>query len=235
MITKIEPRLCIVSSQFSGSSNFLSADEVVANAMRICRKSRRYDRGSTIYDEGDRISTLFRVTEGAVRICKFRSDGQRQIEAFYLPGEFFGFDVERSCRFSAEAITNTTLQVADVAEVLAMQTEIEGLTGALWQIAVEDLHRSQEHILLLGCRNAQERVLAFLDEMASRLDVTSIIDLPMSRQDIADYLGMTIETVSRTLTLLVQNAEIAMPRPRSVMMKRRANCHAQGLSRPFHV
>ncbi|SPL62633.1 ATP-dependent Clp protease ATP-binding subunit ClpA [Ochrobactrum soli] len=156
-----------------------------------------------------------------MRICRFRRDGSRQIEAFHLSGDCFGFDIEGDARFTAEASTNTTLIVAEAATVLTPEARFQGITSAIWNLAVQELHRSQNHALLLGYRLAQDRVLTFLEEMAKRLDRVSSIDLPMPRQDIADYLGLTIETVSRSFTDLARSGAISMPRPRSVILKNR--------------
>lgn len=187
-----------------------------------------FGRDETVFYEGEPCSRLFRVVEGAVRICRFRRDGTRQIEAFHLPGDYFGFDIEGDARFTAQATTSTTLIVAEGAAVLTPEARFCGVTAAIWNLAVQELHRSQNHAFLLGYRHAQDRVVAFLEEMARRLNRGSSIDLPMPRQDIADYLGLTIETVSRSFTDLARSGVIGMPRPRSVILKKAMRARVTG-------
>lgn len=185
-------------------------------------------RDRAIYREGEPCTKLYKVIEGAVRVCKFREDGCRQIEAFYLPGDYFGFGIEREARFTAEATIRSTLWSADVGAALAKKPDDERVAGAMWRLAVSELHRSQNHALLLSYRHAQDRIRSFLEEMARRMRRSPSIDLPMSRQDIADYLGLSIETVSRSLTDLVRQGAIKMPRPRSVILKRAPLGNAPG-------
>jgi CRP/FNR family nitrogen fixation transcriptional regulator len=91
----------------------------------------------------------------------------------------------------------------------------------LWAQTLRQLQRAQSHMVVLGRKNAQERVASFLLEMASRLSASGAVELPMSRQDIADYLGLTIETVSRTLTRLARDGLIAMPEARRIVLRNR--------------
>src|SRR5690606_15525284 len=121
---------------------------LLAEGMKV-----NFGQDDVIYSEGDPCSRLFRVAEGAVRICKFRADGTRQIEAFYLPGDYFGFDVEREARFTAEAAAKSNLLAADAAAVMNLEGQVDGVANAIWQATVQALRRSQEHILLLGSRN----------------------------------------------------------------------------------
>ncbi|WP_312412706.1 helix-turn-helix domain-containing protein [Shinella sp.] len=177
-----------------------------------------YGRDTAIFHEGEPSRKLFKVVSGAVRICKFRDDGCRQIDTFCLPGDYFGFDLEDEARFAAETTTQSALLVASASAVMTPEAQMGGIAGAIWKLTVQDLHRSQNHALLLSYRNAEDRIVAFLEEMAVRLNRTSSIELPMSRQDIADYLGLTIETVSRAMTDLARHDAISLPRPRSVIL-----------------
>lgn len=185
-------------------------------------------RDEAIFFEGEASSKLYKVDEGAVRVCRFRRDGSRQIEAFYLPGDYFGFEVRGATRFRAEATTRSVLLSADTASVLSGGKAGHGVLSAMWNLAVEELHRSQNHALVLGYRHAQDRVLAFLEDMADRLNCASAVDLPMSRQDIADYLGLTIETVSRSFTDLARAGAISMPRPRTVILTKAMRARVAG-------
>lgn len=178
-------------------------------------------RNAEIFAEGDEATKIYKVTGGAVRVTKLLSDGRRHIAGFYLPGDFFGLEGGDVHRFSAEAIVNTTLQVFSRNALHAHAEKDSGLSERLWTLAGATLGRAQEHMLLLGRKTASERIASFLLDMAARGEVGNEITLPMSRQDIADFLGLTIETVSRTLTQLERDGTIALPCPRKVVLKNR--------------
>ena len=159
----------------------------------------RYGRGQEIFGDGERADRVYKVVRGAVRGFRVLADGRRQISEFYLPGDVFGFEAGLDRRSSAEALAENTLIV--VARRSALAGEGDGaLERQLWRLAVAELRRSQDHVLTLGRRSASERLASFLVDLAERIGMDEILELPMSRQDIADYLGLTIETVSRTLT-----------------------------------
>ena len=179
-----------------------------------------------IYGDGDENASFYKVLSGVVRTCKFRSDGRRQIDAFHLPGEIFGFDAGASHRLSAEAVCDCAV-VAYRWRALEAPGEIDDrLAGQFFAYAMQNLQRAQEHSLLLGRRSAVQKVAAFLVELADRAACDHIIDLAMARQDIADYLGLTIETVSRTLSNLEREAVISLPTARRVCVN-----NAQALRR----
>jgi CRP/FNR family nitrogen fixation transcriptional regulator len=180
-----------------------------------------FDRNAEIYGENEPADYVYKVISGAVRTYKVLNDGRRQIDAFYLPGDIFGLELgdEHSC--SAEAITDTTVVLVKRTIVLAAADRHHQVARCLWSHTARDLLRAQHHTLLL-IKSAQERVAAFLLEMAERLAAGSSVELPMSRQDIADYLGLTIETVSRTLSQLEGAATIALPASRRVVLRNRS-------------
>ena len=148
------------------------------------------------------------------------SDGRRQIGAFYLPGDVFGLEVGDDHTFSAEAIVDCKVLVIKRSAVVALAGRNNDVARKLWAMTADELQRAQGHIMLL-IKTAQERVAGFLLEMSSRLLAGNAVDLPMSRQDIADYLGLTIETVSRTLTQLENVAAIAVPTSRRIVLRNR--------------
>ena len=172
--------------------------QVEVNRARLMGVTRTYSRGQEICGEGETADHVFSVLSGAVRSFRVLTDGRRQISDFYFPGDLFGVEAGLERRASAEALADTVLIVARRS---ALADDGEGATAArLWRLAVAELHRSQDHVLTLGRRSANERVASFLLALAERLGGGTCLELPMSRQDIADYLGLTIETVSRTLT-----------------------------------
>jgi CRP-like cAMP-binding protein len=158
---------------------------------------------------------------GAVRSYKVLADGRRQVGAFYLSGDLFGLEAGDEHSFSAEAVTDAKILVVKRSAVVALAERDHDVARQLWTITSRELRRVQDHILLL-IKTAKERVVDFLLEMAQRAPGSNQVDLPMSRQDIADYLGLTIETVSRTLTDLENMAAIELPTSRRVVLRNRA-------------
>jgi CRP/FNR family nitrogen fixation transcriptional regulator len=184
--------------------------------------SMKFNRNGEIFGENEPADYVYRIVSGAVRTCKLMSDGRRQIGAFYLPGDLFGLECEEFHDFSAEAIGDCTVRAIKRKTVLAEAASQSRLLNQLWAQTTVHLQRAQQHILLLGRKNAQERIAAFLLDMAERLSRSGDMELPMSRQDIADYLGLTIETVSRTLTQLERDGLIAIPVSRRIVFRNRA-------------
>jgi len=179
-----------------------------------------FARNSEIYGEGEPAEYIYKVLSGAVRTYKILSDGRRQIGSFHLPGDIFGLEGGDEHTLSAEAIAETKVIVIKHSAVMALADRDKNVARELWAMTRRDLQRVQEHILLL-IKTAQERLASFLLEMANRLPGGNAVDLPMSRQDIADYLGLTIETVSRTFTQLENAATIEVPTSRRIVLRNR--------------
>jgi CRP-like cAMP-binding protein len=179
-----------------------------------------YARNEEIFGEGEPADYVYQVVSGAARTYKVLSDGRRQISAFYLPGAVFGLGVGDVHNCSAEAIGKSTMLVIKRNALITLADTDHKVAHLLWTLTAQELRRVQEHMLLL-IRSAQERVACFLLEMAERMAEADVIDLPMSRQDIADYLGLTIETISRTLTQLETSAAISVPTCRRIVLVNR--------------
>jgi CRP/FNR family nitrogen fixation transcriptional regulator len=179
-----------------------------------------YARNAEIFGESEPAEYLYKVVSGAVRTYRILADGRRQICAFYLPGDIFGLEAGERYHHSAEAICNSSIQLIRRSTLLAFAARRAEVAGQLWALTAHELERMQDHALLL-VRSAQERVACFLLEMAERLTAAETVDLPMSRNDIADYLGLTIETISRTLGQMESDATIALPRSRRVLLRNR--------------
>ena len=174
-----------------------------------------------IYADGSECASFYKVARGVARTCKFRSDGRRQIDAFYLPGDMFGFEAGAEHRLSAEAVSECSV-IAYRWRGLDTLSSFDDRTARLFlSCAMQGLRRAQQHSLLLGRRSASQKVAAFLVDMADRGTDGDKIDLAMARQDIADYLGLTIETVSRTLSQLERDGVIALPSARRVFVANR--------------
>lgn len=176
-----------------------------------------FARDTEIYGEGEPAEYIYQVVSGAVRTYKMLNDGRRQIGAFYLPGDMFGLEVGEEHDLSAEAICDCTVAVIKRSSLTKLAKDDGSITEALWTLTARELQRAQKHVLLL-VRSAQERVASFLLEMADRTAGAGSVILPMSRRDIADYLGLTIETVSRALSALEDQSAIALSGARRVQL-----------------
>ena len=179
-----------------------------------------FARDAEIYGESEPADYLYKVVSGAVRTYKVLNDGRRQISSFYLPGEIFGLEVGGEHTFSAEAVADSKILVIRRSAVVALAGRDKEVARQLWRMTATELQRAHDHIMLL-IKTAQERVVGFLLEMAARTPGASEVDLPMSRQDIADYLGLTIETVSRMVTQLERSGTIALATSRRVVLRKR--------------
>lgn len=177
----------------------------------------RQDR--EIYGEGDPATLFFKVETGVVRTCKFLDDGRRQIDAFHIAGEVFGFEAGADYRLSAEAVCDCRLMSYSRQELQRLAAIDVVLLQQLYSYAMRSMMRAQDHSLLLGRRGAVGKVSAFLMEWAHHSASAGTIVLAMTRQDIADYLGLTIETVSRTLSQLERDGVIELPTARQIRFK----------------
>jgi CRP-like cAMP-binding protein len=179
-----------------------------------------YKRNAEIYGENEDAEYLYKVVSGTVRTYKVLADGRRQIGAFYVPGDVFGLENGAEHAFSAEAVADTKVLVAKRSAIVTLAARDTEVARQLWTITSRELQRAQEHFLAL-IKTAEERVVGFLLDMATRVSGGNQFELPMSRQDIADYLGLTIETVSRTMTQLEHLAAIELPTSRRVVLRNR--------------
>ncbi|MGY3488222.1 CRP/FNR family nitrogen fixation transcriptional regulator [Bradyrhizobium sp. USDA 4011] len=199
------------NSDLRGQSDVRGPFGMIATPMK-------FTRNSEIYGEDEAAEYLYQVVSGAVRTYKVSEDGRRQIGAFYLPGEIFGFEAEECHISSAEAICETQLLMVKRTAVIFRGSHERDLARQLWEAMALELRRFQEHSMLL-ISSAEERVTTFLLDISRRTTKNAAIELPMSRQDVADYLGLTIETVSRTFTQLEQNGAIVLRSSRRVELK----------------
>lgn len=169
-----------------------------------------FDRDEEIFGEGEPADFVYRVISGAVRTYRVLSDGRRQIGDFHLAGDLFGLEAGREHLFSAEAIGKCEILVCRRSTLFGLAARSADLGQCLWAQTARELERAQAHLMLLGRKSACERVASFLAALADRRPGDKEVTLHMSRQDIADYLGLTIETVSRTFTQLQADGVIAL-------------------------
>jgi CRP/FNR family transcriptional regulator, nitrogen fixation regulation protein len=194
-------------------------------SMKLTGAPVSFSRNEVIYSENRPADHVYKVVSGCVRIYKVLTDGRRRIEAFYLPGDVFGLEMDDEHHFSAEAIADSTILVVKRSALVSLANADGDVARRLWTFTARELQRVRDHMLLLT-RTAQERVASFLLDLAKRLAAVEEVDVPMSRQDIADYLGLTIETISRTLTQLETQAAIALPTSRRIVL-----CNRRALTR----
>lgn len=198
-----------------------SEAESLDQAMHLMGALMSYPRNVEIFGENEPADYLYKVVSGSVRTYKILADGRRQIGGFYLPGDIFGLQFAEEHTLSAEAVTDAKVLVVKRSSLTALAGRDAAVARELFALSSRELGLMQERILLL-VKSAQERVASFLLEMAERACVGNIVELPMSRQDIADYLGLTIETVSRTLTCLESRATIEVPSSRRIVLRNRS-------------
>ena len=184
-----------------------------------------FDRNAEIYAEGEAAGYVYKLISGVVRVSKLLPDGRRQIGAFHLPGDMFGFESDDIHHASAEAIVPVKLVAFKWRSALS-QGASGGLMREFLNRTVIGLRQTQDHLLLLGRKNALERLAAFLIEMATRTGNDRVLDLVMPRHDIADYLGLTLETVSRMFAELKETGLIRLESARRVQFLEPAKLRA---------
>jgi CRP/FNR family nitrogen fixation transcriptional regulator len=175
-----------------------------------------FGRNAEIFAEGETSGYVYKVVSGVVRVSKLLPDGRRQISAFHMPGEMFGFESDDIHHASAEAVVPTKVIAYKWQGLLSTGPQSNGVVRELLRLTMIGLRHSQEHLLLLGRKNALERLVAFLLDMAGRSSSKSVLDLAMPRHDIADYLGLTLETVSRMFAELKDMGTISLESARRV-------------------
>ncbi|MFH1806250.1 MAG: cyclic nucleotide-binding domain-containing protein [Pseudomonadota bacterium] len=174
----------------------------------------QYDAHSTIFHETENADYVFNVTSGSVKLYKLLGDGRRQITGFLFAGDFLGLALNETYSYTAEAIEPVTACRFPRQKLEKLFDEYPRLEKRMLGMAVDELAAAQDQMLLLGRKTAKEKVASFLLMLARRQEhrgaSEDLIEVPMSRSDIADYLGLTIETVSRTLTQLKKESTIVL-------------------------
>ncbi|WP_236024993.1 Crp/Fnr family transcriptional regulator [Arenibaculum pallidiluteum] len=174
--------------------------------------SIRVEQHATIFEEGQPADALFNVTGGTVKLYKLLPDGRRQITGFLVTGDFIGLALNESYAYTAEAVTPTLLCRFPRRKLEALLDEFPKMQRRLFSMASNELAAAQDQMLLLGRKTAREKICSFLLSLSRRAVLQGLgpnpVHLPMGRGDIADYLGLTIETVSRTFTQLKTSGTI---------------------------
>jgi len=184
-----------------------------------------YRKDEEIYGEDEPAEYVYQVISGAVRSYKLLSDGRRQIGAFHLPGDVFGLESSAIHRLAAEAIIDTSVRLVKRRSLEQAASVDVQVARKLWAMTAGDLRHAEDHMLLLGRKTAMERVATFLLEMDRRLAVAGMMALPMCRRDIGDYLGLTLETVSRALSQLHAQGILGFSGARQIVLRNRQSLH----------
>lgn len=187
-----------------------------------------FSRNDEIYSEGDDSDYWYKVVSGTVRICKLLADGRRHIPEFCFAGESFGLDSPSERVYAAEAVDDVIVMRFRRGTTEQLSDQNPTVARLLRDAMLRDLTSAHGRTLLLGRMTAPERVAAFLLEMFERRERTKSLDMPMSRIDIADYLGLTVETVCRTLSIFKRDGIIAIPNPHRIELRDRTALEAIG-------
>ncbi len=200
--------------------------------------ARLFERDEVIFWEGDPATSFYQVAAGAVRSCKLLDDGRRQIVAFHVVDEIFGIECSQEHQVCAEAINPSNIVAFPQISVDALARCSSRTARDVLASALLSLERAQRHTIVLGRKLAPERIATFLLDMADRVQSDSF-ELPMSRMDIADYLGLTTETVSRTLTQFAREALIQISSAkRGIVLRDKPalrRLHEGALPSPLHM
>lgn len=182
---------------------------------------QHFQRNETVFNQDDPANQVYRIVSGAVRLCRHMPDGRRCIVDFLLPGDVMGFVESPDQPVSAEAVVETTLISYPRLCFDRLAKESVAVRSQLLCHLSANLLSAQQHMFVLGCQKAKERMASFLLRLADRLDIYEgdRLDLTMSRQDIADHLGLTIETISRTLTSLRSDETILIPNSHQIVLR----------------
>jgi CRP/FNR family transcriptional regulator, anaerobic regulatory protein len=176
--------------------------------------------GRTVFQEGDEADYVYNIISGALRLFKLMPDGRRQITGFLFPSDFVGIALKARYAYSAESVCDMTVCRFPRHKLEALFAEFPALETRLLETAGNELIAAQDQMLLLGRKTAAERLASFLLRLRARAMArgakVDTVDLPMTRTDMGDYLGLTVETVSRTFTKLRQKGLIATPNPHEV-------------------
>ncbi|MBS0529417.1 MAG: helix-turn-helix domain-containing protein [Proteobacteria bacterium] len=219
---QLEELLCIdCAVRRSGICAALDPDEL----QELDRLGRHvhFQSRATVFAQEELATSFYNLIEGVLRLYKLLPDGRRQIVGFALPGDFLGMAVSARHGFSADAIGPVVVCQFARASFSQFIADKPHLLRRINAFAARELNLAQEHMVLLGRRTAEERVASFLigwrDRLARLKGPAQTVALPMSRQDIADFLGLTIETVSRTFTRLERDEVIEIMPGRITFLK----------------
>ncbi len=196
------------------------ADRFALGPSMLACKRMRFTRGEEVFFQGAAGDHVYKVVSGVVSSVRYASEGACQIMRFHFSGDIFGLDPASMRTCCAEAITDVEVLAVRIASLYRAAEANAANARALIALLHEEVRLTQEHVGLLGLKTARARLFRFLTRLADK-DGQGVVELPMSRADIANHLALTIETVSRTFTELVLAQVISLPRARCVVLRPR--------------
>jgi len=210
------PSACEHGCRFFADQGCISKSEMDAHGVTV-----HFARNETIYAKGDEARHSYRVVEGAVRLSRIFADGRRQIVNFFLPDETFGIELSNEYSATAEAVGDVMALRCPRLCISALTEGDPDISQKRLAMFSKSLAAAERHVAMLGHQSAKERVASFFMalEMQRRTDDSHTLDLPLSRQDIADYLGLTIETTCRALSELKRQNIITTPSRRRIVIR----------------
>jgi len=204
----------------AGAKNVSVGFDGLAGAIELTGTRKWLTQNTEVYGEEEPADYFYKVVSGVVRAYKLVIDGRRLVGAFHLPGDIFGLEANGRHLFSTDAVVDAEILVVSRDAVMSLAERDNDVARDLWALTAGELQRAQSRMLLLN-RRAPERVASFLLEMAERIESNNEVHLAMSRQDVADYLGLTSETISRMLTQLENASAIALTNCRRIVLRDR--------------
>jgi len=219
-------------SQVSAGAAAQKCVEAPLSALDALGTVCRFGRNETIFGEGDELQSSYKIMSGAVRLSRITEDGRRQIVEFRGPGDFIGFEWVGEYALTAEAVRDVTAvryMRTRVDRMLELRSDVRDSVMALIR---GELRAAHEHLVTLGCQGAKERVATFLLQLARRAGAKDgdTIEIELGRQDMADYLGLTLETISRTFSEFRRIGAIGLPERRKIVLRSKAQLRAQTIS-----
>jgi len=219
--SKLPPFLATTAPEYTRKEGLSALDTLGS----VCR----FRRGETIFGEGDELRSSYKIVSGAVRLSRITEDGRRQIVEFRTAGEFVGFEWNGQYALSAEAVRDVVAVRFTRTRVDRMVEERSDVRDSLVALIRDELRSAHEHLITLGCQGAKERVANFLLQLArkARINDGDTLEVELGRQDMADYLGLTLETISRSLSEFKRIGAITLPKRRQIRILSRAKLRAQ--------
>lgn len=173
----------------------------------------RIGRNEIIFSQGDPATYAYKVMSGVIRLCRHMNDGRRHIAQFSFAGDFFSVLESEQHSFTAEAVTDVVLVRYPQIQLSVLSDQRPAMSRRFMALLLQRLGALENHLTVLGRQNAKERVASFLLSLAERrgAEESDLVDAPMNRHDIADYLGLTNETVCRVLSELRRARVVGTP------------------------
>jgi CRP/FNR family transcriptional regulator len=202
----------------------VTSEPVSLAGLFMTRPVETFSVGKAVFWQGDKATDVFHIAEGCLRLYRILPDGRRAITGFVFAGAVLGLALKERYGYTAEAVTPVTLRRIGRQAFHTLVDASAHLRPQLLDLISDEMASAQDQMITLGCKNAEERVATFFLTIARQTgaDLRSPVEiaLPMGRQDVADYLGLTIETVCRTISKLKRDGLLALQGQRTIRLRR---------------